>query len=279
MLFVHEPDTAARTFIAMDPARTREVLAVFESSGTAQSYARAFNDTHPWTNRATKARVIAPAMKPIEVDAFTVVRYVVVRGTTEREHLALFEFAPDGEQHVANADQAAALALYAVPFFHADALHPAPPEPGGQWSAAFFTADLALFGDLDGERHVLLVRRADDSDAYPGRWAFPGGFVELDETGDHAAVRETAEETGIKVPADALRLVAVADDPDRDPRGRIVASVYTAVLDHLPAPAAGDDAAEARWFPLDEAHALPLAFDHNKLLHTTATHAATLNQR
>ncbi len=108
---------------------------------------------------------------------------------------------------------------------------------------------------------VLLVRRA--RDPFKGMWAIPGGFVEMDEDLPAAARRELREETGLDVPA--LKQFRTFGRPGRDPRGRQITVVYIArVSRDVPPPRAGDDAAEARWFPFE---ALPrLAFDHAEVL-------------
>ncbi len=110
-------------------------------------------------------------------------------------------------------------------------------------------------------RRVLLIRRRHDP--FAGAFALPGGFVEEGETLEAAALRELAEETGVTgVP---VELVTVAGDPGRDPRGWTVSVVYRAVVDESAVTVrAGDDAAEAAFFALDD---LPeLAFDHGEVL-------------
>ena len=106
---------------------------------------------------------------------------------------------------------------------------------------------------------VLLIRRRNP----PAGWAVPGGFVEPDEDLIDAARRELFEETGLESPE--LEQLATFGHPDRDPRGRTISVVYGGRLQRAAVPAAGDDAAAARWFPLD---ALPddLAFDHARIL-------------
>lgn len=131
---------------------------------------------------------------------------------------------------------------------------------------AILAADLAVFSeDLAGDLLVLLVRRGDDSDAYPGRWALPGGLVEPGETFEQAARRELAEETSVTAPSGVVS-VGVYDDPDRDPRGRVVSVAFAAVASGVPAAVAADDASDARWMPYADADALALAFDHNRIL-------------
>ena len=109
------------------------------------------------------------------------------------------------------------------------------------------------------EPSVLLIRRRNP----PLGWAIPGGFVDPDEDLIDAARRELYEETGLDPPH--LEQLATFGHPDRDPRGRTISVVYGARLQHAALPAAGDDAADARWFPLTT---LPtnLAFDHATIL-------------
>lgn len=119
---------------------------------------------------------------------------------------------------------------------------------------------LAVDVVLLAEGHVLLVER--ENQPFEDRLALPGGFVEEDELLDAAARRELAEETGVVV--DSLRFVSLFDDPDRDPRGRVVSTAYLGVLERVVDAVAGGDAAGARWVSLDEA--ANLAFDHDDVL-------------
>jgi 8-oxo-dGTP diphosphatase len=87
--------------------------------------------------------------------------------------------------------------------------------------------------------------------------------VNEDEKLADAACRELAEETGLKL--DELEQLHTAGDPGRDPRGWTVSVVFLARVDRRkPMAKAGDDASEARWFPLDALP--PLAFDHATIL-------------
>ena len=108
------------------------------------------------------------------------------------------------------------------------------------------------------EGSVLLIRRA--SDPYKGQWALPGGFVEVGETLEAAAVREAEEETGLKV--EIVRLVGVYSDPDRDPRGHNVSCAYLARVREGELSAASD-AAEASFL---DPSTVELAFDHEKIV-------------
>ena len=71
---------------------------------------------------------------------------------------------------------------------------------------------------------VLLVRRG--GEPFKGCWALPGGFMEMDETIEHCAVRELEEETGLRFAERDLRLIGVYSAPGRDPRGRTVTAAF-----------------------------------------------------
>ena len=124
---------------------------------------------------------------------------------------------------------------------------------------ASVTSDSVLFAQKDGRTYVLLIQRGNEP--YKGHWAFPGGFLNMDETVARCAERELEEETGIVLTG--MQLVGVYSDVERDPRGRVVTAAYTAMTT-MPEANAGDDAAAAKWWPLDELP--PLAFDHDKIL-------------
>lgn len=77
---------------------------------------------------------------------------------------------------------------------------------------------------IPSEDGVVLIRRG--SEPFEGQWALPGGFVEIGETVEQAAVREAAEETGLAV--EIARLVGVYSEPERDPRGHNVSVAFLA---------------------------------------------------
>ena len=112
---------------------------------------------------------------------------------------------------------------------------------------------------LDALGRVLLIRRGNEP--YKGRYALPGGFVDMGETVEDACRRELLEETGVA--AKRLKLVGVYSDPSRDPRGPTVSVAFLARLRSAVA-TAGDDAAAAEWFK--SWRRLPLAFDHGLIL-------------
>jgi 8-oxo-dGTP diphosphatase len=101
------------------------------------------------------------------------------------------------------------------------------------------------------EDQTLLVRRANPPDA--GLWGFPGGKIEFGETVKAAATRELREETGID--AEAQNILTTLDVLVRDASGHvqqhyILIAVQCRWISGLPL--AGDDALEARWFPIGD---------------------------
>jgi 8-oxo-dGTP diphosphatase len=112
---------------------------------------------------------------------------------------------------------------------------------------------------LDRKGRVLLIRRKHPP--FEGRYALPGGFVDVGETVEDACRRELLEETGVRV--GKLRLVGVYSDPARDPRGHTVAVAFLARVTSAAA-SAGDDAAAAEW--VADRRRENLAFDHARIV-------------
>ena len=127
------------------------------------------------------------------------------------------------------------------------------PKPVTPLLAADAIIELA---DRPGRPIVLIERRYP-----PDGWAIPGGFVDIGERLEQAAVREALEETALRVTLRAL--LGLYSDPQRDPRGHTVTAVY--VAEATGEPRAQDDARHLAVFPVD---ALPerLAFDHALVL-------------
>ncbi len=123
------------------------------------------------------------------------------------------------------------------------------------------TTDCIIFGFDAGELKVLLIKRG--IEPFIGKWAFPGGFLHMDENADECAIRELYEETGVKDVF--IEQLFTFSDVDRDPRGRVITISYYALIklsDYRLK--AGDDASNAEWFPISKVP--PLAFDHDRIL-------------
>ena len=129
------------------------------------------------------------------------------------------------------------------------------------------TVDVVVLTIRQGQLCVLLIRRG----AHPskGEWALPGGFVAPDEDLDDAARRELTEETGVDAASWHLEQLRTYGAPDRDPRLRVVSVAYLGMMPDLPRPAAGTDAEDARFWPVDDlasGDGPPLAFDHQRIV-------------
>ena len=116
---------------------------------------------------------------------------------------------------------------------------------------------IALRGGPRGTQ-VLLITRG--FPPWEGRLAFPGGFVEMGEDPENAAVRELREETGVE--GSNPELFAVRGSPNRDPRKHIVSIFYLVRVDSDSIPEAGDDAIHAEWVDLNILEAEQVAGDH-----------------
>ncbi len=119
--------------------------------------------------------------------------------------------------------------------------------------------DCVVFGFDGRDLKVLLIERG--VAPYKGMWAFPGGFLRMDETAEQCAIRELREETGLVL--NNVRQLGAFSGVNRDPRERIVSIAFYALARHS-AVRGGDDAAGARWWSIDD---IPqLAFDHDYIL-------------
>ncbi len=123
------------------------------------------------------------------------------------------------------------------------------------------TVDAVIFSKSDAGLNVLLIRRAHEP--FKDRWAFPGGYVNIDEVIDNAVYRELLEETNLSNVS--LKRFDIFDAIDRDPRERTVSVIYYGFINgSKESIKAGDDAKDAKWFPVNN---LPeLAFDHSIIL-------------
>ncbi len=128
--------------------------------------------------------------------------------------------------------------------------------------------DCVIFA-LDGNQlKVLLIERG--FEPYKGCWAFPGGYLEIDESAETGALRELREETGMTQAS--VHQFYTFSTPGRDPRERVISVAFFALV-RMQDVWGADDAALARWFNLSDLceniacrATLPLAFDHEEML-------------
>ncbi|KPV49416.1 NUDIX hydrolase, partial [Kouleothrix aurantiaca] len=126
------------------------------------------------------------------------------------------------------------------------------------------TVDVVIFTLQERELHVLLVKRKHWP--HEGRWALPGGFINMDESLEQAARRELEEETGVR--DIYLEQLYTFGEPRRDPRTRVISIAYIALVSaDKQTLRASDESTDVRWFSLQK---LPgtLAFDHDLILAT-----------
>ncbi len=139
------------------------------------------------------------------------------------------------------------------------------------------TVDIVILTPINCIMHVLLVQRK-----YPphrGCWALPGGFIDVAkrETLIQAAQRELYEETNLE--CYGMIQGGVYDDPDRDPRMRIISIAYYTIVSSncLDKPKAGSDAKQVKWYSLQK---LPkIAFDHKSIINDIAIQAFGMSFR
>lgn len=123
------------------------------------------------------------------------------------------------------------------------------------------TVDGVVFGYDEADLKVLLIQRA--LAPHRGKWALPGGFVNMDEGLEVAARRELQEETGITELY--LEQLYTFGEPKRDPRERVISVAYYALVTLTGhALRAATDAANVAWFAVTDLP--PLAFDHEQVV-------------
>ena len=129
------------------------------------------------------------------------------------------------------------------------------------------TVDCVIFA-WDSENSVLkvlLIKRAHEP--FAGNWAFPGGFVDIEEDLETAARRELEEETGMNDLF--MEQLYTFGAPDRDPRGRVISVAYYALVSlayHINQIKAASDAADAKWIEIEDLPNIELAFDHKEVM-------------
>lgn len=122
------------------------------------------------------------------------------------------------------------------------------------------TTDCVIFGyDTKEGLSVLLIKRG--IEPFKDHWAFPGGFIKMDEDAETCARRELKEETSLETAH--IEQFGCFSEVNRDPRERVITIAYYALVKKSEV-VGGDDASEAHWFPIDNVP--PLAFDHDRIL-------------
>ena len=122
------------------------------------------------------------------------------------------------------------------------------------------SVDIVVARQIDGEEHILLIQRKHAP--FEGCWALPGGFLDIDETLEHAAVRELQEETGLD--ATSVEQIGTFSAVGRDPRWRVITTAFSASVSPNQTAVAADDAAACQWLPVHRS--IKLAFDHAEII-------------
>lgn len=123
--------------------------------------------------------------------------------------------------------------------------------------------DVVLLTLLDGQLHVGLVRRTQESEPYFGAWCLPGGFIRPQEDQDamDTARRVLATKAGVSSPY--LEQLATFTGASRDPRGWSASITYYALAPSHVAPANSECFS---WVPVEDALSRTLPFDHGAIL-------------
>ncbi len=130
-----------------------------------------------------------------------------------------------------------------------------------KWPRPMVTVDAVVFSVSGSVAKILLIKRGNEP--FKGKWAFPGGFIEIDEELEVAVARELEEETGLKNVQ--LEQMHTFGRCGRDPRGRQITIVFMGIVSGKAKKVkGGDDASEAKWFDIEN---LPsnMAFDHEEV--------------
>jgi 8-oxo-dGTP diphosphatase len=123
---------------------------------------------------------------------------------------------------------------------------------------------LLVNSEEDNASYVCLIQRKNEP--FKDQWCLPGGFVDPGETLENAVTREIEEETGLFM--FNPQLFKIQDDPDRDPRDRVVSIVFWSSFNTkaFKMVSANDDAKDSKFIPLQQALDLDLGFDHKQIL-------------
>lgn len=128
-----------------------------------------------------------------------------------------------------------------------------------------------IVSNTDPNPSVLVVKRGPRTlpEEYRSRYVLPGGHAENNESLKNAAVRELNEETGLKLQPSDLTFIEIADDPDRDPRKRVISVVYHAVVTEFSfnrQPMDETEISAVHVVPLSQLSHSDMGFDHYEIL-------------
>ena len=132
------------------------------------------------------------------------------------------------------------------------------------YSSPSVTVDAVATRVRNGAIEALMIQRGANPPEWKGKWAFPGGFVDVGEDPLDAVLRELREETGVN--GRNPTLLDVLGSPGRDPRKHCVGLFYRVDVDVGSKPSAGDDAVNAGWVPLGMLNAENVAGDHIEVI-------------
>lgn len=123
------------------------------------------------------------------------------------------------------------------------------------------TTDTIIFGydTTENKLKILLIKRKNEP--FKNKWAFPGGFVDINETLEKAASRELKEETGLS--NIKLNQLYAASKINRDPRGRTISIIFWTTIKINYNIKGNDDATQAKWFNIEKTP--KLSFDHEEI--------------
>lgn len=118
---------------------------------------------------------------------------------------------------------------------------------------------------VDEQRRLLLMKRSDNGNIFPGYWGLIGGFVDAGETPQEAAVREAKEEVGVEI--EVLKFVGrYYNTPHPNYKNVIGLPHYSKIISGTPHPAQREECSDVRWFSPEELKKMELAYDHKKIL-------------
>lgn len=131
---------------------------------------------------------------------------------------------------------------------------------------AILAADTTLFTIQDGELMIRLIR-VKRPPHFPDNPGLPGGLMHPKETADETAKRHVEEKTGVSAKKLYVEQFHTFSAIDRDPRGRVVAVAYIALIPYESlSKEERSNGDESYWIPVKKAS--HLAYDHDHILKT-----------